>query len=124
MDIKRILIIVVVFSLIFFGILYWLNSKNTKEDLTSIVETTYQQALDGAPISCERTWEIEKKYDRTLLEESFTEAEWDELDRKINVIADACKFDLSDPKSSMPFRPITKELRHDEPAGPWAGPTD
>ncbi len=105
-----------------FGILCMLNLKEGKEEnLISIVEKTYEQAMKE-DIPCEQTWEIARLYDNGA--KDLSEAEWDELDRKINVIADSCKSNLSNPDSPTPFRPKAKELRHDKPNGPWAGPTD
>ena len=123
MSSKKILLVVVVLSLAFFGVLLLLNSskENEEKNLIGVVEVTYQQAMKGENIPCEQTWQIAELYNDGV--KDLSEAEWDELDRKINVIADSCKFDPSNPDSPTPFRPVTKNLRHDEPAGPWVGPT-
>ncbi|MBR2841288.1 hypothetical protein IKE80_00665 [Candidatus Saccharibacteria bacterium] len=121
MDAKRgILAVVVVFSLVLFGIFFMPNSE--ERNLIGVVEATYEQAMKGENIPCEQTWEIERLYNDGV--KGLSEIERDELDRKINVIADSCEFDPGDIDSPTPFRPIAKELRQDRPAGPWAGPTD
>lgn len=102
------------------------NKQSATEVLLDTVESAYEDAVSGKMISYELTCDIGKKYRKVDFSE-LTEEEWDELDRKINVIAEASfrtNPDLYKDTGYTPFKPVTKQLRTDEPAGPWAGPTD
>ena len=102
------------------------NKQSATEVLLDTVESAYEDAVSGETISYELTWDIGKKYRKADFSK-LTEEEWDELDRKINVIAEASfrtNPDLYKNLSYTPFKPVTKQLRTDIPAGPWAGPID
>ena len=119
-------VIILISFLTIFAI--WVGYKlrievNAQKDLVSAVDATYNQAISGEAITVEQTWEIEKMYKRSRSLGGMASSDQDEIDRKINTIADACPIS-NNPDDPVPFRPITPELRNDEPAGPWAGPTD
>lgn len=105
-DRTKVIIIVVALAALSIWVFYELGVEvNAQKDLISTVNTVYEQVCNGEHVSYEQMQEIKKKYERSRNFGGMSGREQDELDRKINVIADACPFIQNDVGALIPWQP-------------------